>query len=89
LVTWAILPRRSAPEVYAAKTAENQPWCHYCGATESSGWSRGPWGPRTLCIVHYVECFQKESLDLKAYEGQPAPDLPLRPDLNTQFKYLA
>mmetsp|Transcript_4717 Transcript_4717/g.8359 ORF Transcript_4717/g.8359 Transcript_4717/m.8359 type:complete len:1668 (+) Transcript_4717:195-5198(+) len=77
------------PEVYEQRTKEELPWCRYCGAVESSGWSRSPWGPKMLCIVHYVEWFQKKTLDLSEYEGGDAPEQPLNPGVNTQFKYLA
>ena len=26
-------------------------WCRYCGARFSSNFTKGPWGPRTLCTV--------------------------------------
>lgn len=29
-------------------------WCKYCGARFSSNFTKGPWGPRTLCTVHYI-----------------------------------
>ena len=62
-------------------------WCRYCGSRDTSGWSRGPWGSRLLCIVHYVAWWQKKKLDLS-----PWPDLPKRPiapEKNTEFKYKA
>ncbi len=30
-------------------------WCRYCGARYSSNFTKGPWGPRTLCTIHYIE----------------------------------
>lgn len=32
----------------------NRDWCRYCGARFSSNFTKGPWGPRTLCTVHYI-----------------------------------
>jgi len=32
----------------------NKDWCKYCGARFSSNFTKGPWGPRTLCTVHYI-----------------------------------
>lgn len=32
-----------------------------------SGFMKGPWGPKTLCVVHYVDWFRKKVLDLSAY----------------------
>ena len=32
-----------------------QDWCRYCGARYSSNFTKGPWGPRTLCTIHYIE----------------------------------
>lgn len=33
----------------------------------SSGFMKGPWGPKTLCVVHYVAWFRTKKLDLSAY----------------------
>ena len=54
-------------------------WCRYCGARRSrwecvcglrsSGFMKGPWGPKTLCVVHYVSWFRTKKLDLSAYVG--------------------
>jgi len=30
-------------------------WCRYCGARYSSNFTKGPWGSRTLCTVHYID----------------------------------
>lgn len=46
-------------------------WCRYCGARYSSGWNRGPWGPRKLCTAHYVEWNQKGTLSLDEYPEEP------------------
>ena len=32
-----------------------------------SGFMKGPWGPKTLCVVHYVAWFRNKKLDLSAY----------------------
>lgn len=60
----AVVPEVINASFYATTTA---PWCHYCGARQSSAWSRGPWGPKTLCVPHYVSWHQKKSLSLDAY----------------------
>ena len=36
-------------------------------AVRSSGFMKGPWGPKTLCVVHYVAWFRTKKLDLSAY----------------------
>ena len=33
----------------------NLDWCRYCGARYSSNFTKGPWGPRTLCTIHYID----------------------------------
>ena len=35
-----------------------------------SGFMKGPWGPKTLCVVHYVSWFRTKKLDLSAYVGE-------------------
>ena len=32
-----------------------------------SGFMKGPWGPKTLCVVHYVAWFRTKKLDLSDY----------------------
>ena len=34
---------------------------------ECSGFMKGPWGPKTLCVVHYVAWFRTKKLDLSPY----------------------
>ena len=63
-------------------------WCRYCGARTSSGWSRGPWGSRKLCIIHYVRWHQKKNLKLTQWSSIE-PTTPIAPGENTEFKYLA
>ncbi|GBG24435.1 Chromodomain-helicase-DNA-binding protein, putative [Hondaea fermentalgiana] len=75
------------PSTYEKLDEEGKPWCRYCGATETSSWSRGPWGSQTLCIAHYSQHYQKKSLDLSEYPELPKQ--PINPEANTQFKYLA
>mmetsp|Transcript_27904 Transcript_27904/g.44730 ORF Transcript_27904/g.44730 Transcript_27904/m.44730 type:complete len:1362 (-) Transcript_27904:126-4211(-) len=76
------------PEIYVKLTKEKKPWCRYCGATETSGWSRGPWGAKMLCISHYVMWHQKNTLNLDRWEKHE-PEQPINPEVNTQFRYLA
>eukprot|EP01015_Nassula_variabilis_P021940 TRINITY_DN3971_c0_g1_i3.p1 TRINITY_DN3971_c0_g1~~TRINITY_DN3971_c0_g1_i3.p1 ORF type:complete len:283 (+),score=31.92 TRINITY_DN3971_c0_g1_i3:70-918(+) len=72
------------PEAYDGYTAE---WCRYCGARYSSNFTKGPWGPRTLCTIHYIEWNQKKKLDLSSY--QQIPKRPINLDANTELNYLA
>ncbi|CAD8088106.1 unnamed protein product [Paramecium sonneborni] len=61
-------------------------WCRYCGARFASNFTKGPWGSRTLCTIHYINWGQKKSLDLSDY-----PDLPKNPinrDDQTELQYL-
>ncbi len=61
-------------------------WCRYCGARDTSGWSRGPWGNRKLCIIHYVRWWQKKTLDLSPWEDKE-PTRPIDLSKNTEWKY--
>ena len=79
-----ILPQ----DVYDKLVAEDLPWCRYCGATDTSGWSRGPWGSKKLCIPHYVAWWQKKTLDLSQWEDDE-PTYPVHPEENTMFKFKA
>eukprot|EP00941_MAST-03F_sp_MAST-3F-sp1_P002345 g2345.t1 len=79
-----------SPIIYTTSYAEHEAnghglWCRYCGARESSGWSRGPWGSKTLCVVHYVAWWQKKRLNLSKYKELPTE--PINPDANTEPKY--
>ena len=76
------------PSVYTELDLKGLPWCRYCGARETSGWSRGPWGSRNLCIPHYVAWWQKKTLDLSPHAGT-LPQQPINPSENTEFKYKA
>ena len=60
-------------------------WCRYCGARETSRFTQGPWGPRTLCTSHYVKWKQTKSLDLSDYPDMPTK--PINPSANTQPAY--
>ena len=77
------------PTIYLDLTKRGLPWCRYCGARSTSGWQRGPWGKKSLCIPHYVAWWQKKTLDLKEELGKPFPTQPLNPSVNTEFKYEA
>ena len=59
---------------------------------------KGPWGPKTLCVVHYVNWFRKKCLDLSDYviflnfggKFDVQPELPTKPiniEANTEPKY--
>lgn len=74
--------------VYVDLDKKGLPWCRYCGARDTSGWSRGPWASKTLCIPHYVAWWQKKKLDLSAYAHE-LPTEPINPRENTEFKYIA
>ena len=39
-----------------------------------SGFMKGPWGPKTLCVVHSVSWFRTKKLDLSAYVGSMRGD---------------
>jgi len=61
-------------------------WCRYCGARYSSNFTKGPWGSRTLCTIHYIDWNQKKTLNLTSQK-----DLPKRPVnalANTELSYL-
>ncbi|KAM3144240.1 hypothetical protein pb186bvf_003702 [Paramecium bursaria] len=61
-------------------------WCRYCGARFASNFTKGPWGSRTLCTIHYINWGQKKTLDLSEY-----PDLPMSPisrDDPTELQFL-
>ena len=60
--------------------------CSYCGARDTSGWNVGPWGSRTLCIVHYVQWRQNNTLNLDEW-SQTTPTRPIAPEYNTEWKY--
>ena len=61
-------------------------WCRYCGARDTSGWSKGPWGDRKLCIIHYIRWWQKKTLDLSPWEDKE-PTRPIDLSKNTEWKY--
>ncbi|KAL4510059.1 hypothetical protein ABPG72_010252 [Tetrahymena utriculariae] len=62
-------------------------WCRYCGARFSSNFTKGPWGPRTLCTVHYIAWNQKKKLDLRAYKELPTK--PINPDDQTELHFMS
>ena len=72
-----------APEFYDDFPGD---WCKYCGARDTSGWNTGPWGSRTLCVVHYVQWRQKKTLDLEEWKDT-MPVRPIAPEKNTEWKY--
>ncbi|EGR27208.1 myb domain protein [Ichthyophthirius multifiliis] len=61
-------------------------WCRYCGARFSSNFTKGPWGPRTLCTVHYIAWNQKKKLDLRKYKEIPLQ--PINPDDLTELSFI-
>ena len=72
--------------------SHDQDWCRYCGARYSSNFTKGPWGPRTLCTIHYIEWNQKKKLNLNLYKVLSfIKNLPLKPinsSENTEINYL-
>ena len=91
------------PALYVILSKKGEPWCRYCGAIETSGWSNGPWGPKRLCVVsdYYtiVTLTPKVHNSLQAHYVKwkkgglelpsDEPKQPLQPLENTQFKYIA
>jgi len=63
-------------------------WCRYCGARFSSNFTKGPWGPRTLCTVHYIAWNQKRKLNLSSHTKE-IPKKPINPDDLTELQYLS
>jgi hypothetical protein len=61
-------------------------WCHYCGARYSSNFTKGPWGSRTLCTIHYIDWNQKKTLNLA--NNKDLPKRPIKSDANTELGYL-
>lgn len=64
----------------------DQDWCRYCGARYSSNFTKGPWGSRTLCTIHYIEWNQKKKLNLSSYKNLPMK--PINVKENTELTYL-
>eukprot|EP01015_Nassula_variabilis_P036593 TRINITY_DN9480_c0_g1_i4.p2 TRINITY_DN9480_c0_g1~~TRINITY_DN9480_c0_g1_i4.p2 ORF type:complete len:228 (-),score=32.12 TRINITY_DN9480_c0_g1_i4:111-794(-) len=58
----------------------------YCGARFSSNFTKGPWGPRTLCTIHYIDWNQKKKLNLDEYKEMPQKPIDLT--ANTELNYL-
>lgn len=63
-----------------------QDWCRYCGARFSSNFTKGPWGSRTLCTVHYIKWMQKKTLSLSSYKELPKK--PINPDDLNELLYI-
>jgi len=61
-------------------------WCRYCGARYSSNFTKGPWGSRTLCTIHYIDWNQKKTLNLGS--NKELPKRPIKLDANTELGYL-
>jgi len=61
-------------------------WCRYCGARYSSNFTKGPWGSRTLCTIHYIDWNQKKVLNLQSHKDLPIK--PIKPECNTELSYL-
>ncbi|KAK8813261.1 hypothetical protein WA158_002853 [Blastocystis sp. Blastoise] len=64
----------------------NGEWCRYCGAKKASGWYKGPWGPKTLCTVHYVQWKQRKTLSLDKCNVNT--DKPINIAANSESGYL-
>ncbi len=60
-------------------------WCKYCGSRFSSNFTKGPWGPRTLCTVHYIEWNQKKKLNLDSYTSLPTRPIDLSQNTELDF----
>ena len=78
----AWLQRDVIPKVYDPKDI----WCRYCGCVTASGFSRGPWGSRKLCTIHYVQWQTKKTLDLSKWKKEPLE--PINRMENTEYDYL-
>ncbi|CAD8164733.1 unnamed protein product [Paramecium pentaurelia] len=61
-------------------------WCRYCGARFASNFTKGPWGSRTLCTIHYINWGQKKQLDLSEYIELPKN--PINRDDQTELQFL-
>jgi len=61
-------------------------WCRYCGARYSSNFTKGPWGSRTLCTIHYIDWNQKKVLNLTSFKD--IPKKPIKVEVNTELSYL-
>ncbi|CAD8066277.1 unnamed protein product [Paramecium sonneborni] len=61
-------------------------WCRYCGARFASNFTKGPWGSRTLCTIHYINWGQKKQLDLS--EHNDLPKSPINRDDPTELQFL-
>jgi chromodomain-helicase-DNA-binding protein 7 len=73
------------PEIFNYESYDYD-WCRYCGARYSSNFTKGPWGSRTLCTIHYIDWNQKKVLNLTAYKD--CPRRPIKVDANTELSYL-
>jgi len=73
------------PEVFNYENYDYD-WCRYCGARYSSNFTKGPWGSRTLCTIHYIDWNQKKVLNLTSYKD--CPRRPIKVEANTELGYL-
>lgn len=62
-------------------------WCRYCGARIHSNFTKGPWGPKTLCTVHYLEWAKRHTLSLSDHKERPVR--PINPDCREELRYLS
>lgn len=62
-------------------------WCRYCGARFSSNFTQGPWGPKTLCTVHYINWKKKKSLSLEDHMNEK-PITPINPRDDQELRYI-
>ncbi|EGR27188.1 type iii restriction res subunit family protein, putative [Ichthyophthirius multifiliis] len=61
-------------------------WCRYCGARFASNFTKGPWGPRTLCTIHYIAWSQNKTLNLSQYPVLPTQ--PVNPEDQTEIQFM-
>eukprot|EP00949_MAST-11_sp_MAST-11-sp1_P000467 g467.t1 len=78
--------RQLTPEFYDTYEGD---WCRYCGARDTSCWSRSPWGSRMLCMVHFHQWWERNQLDLTPWTEEPQRPIDLSKnteDMYQQFK---
>lgn len=63
-----------------------QDWCRYCGTRYSSNFTKGPWGSKTLCTVHYINW--NSGKILKNGDFKTLPTTPINPDSEQELKYV-
>jgi hypothetical protein len=62
-------------------------WCRYCGARVHSNFTKGPWGPKTLCTVHYLDWSKKRTLNLSEHKERPLR--PINPGCREELRYIS